>query len=369
MPDTTISNLPNASALTGAERVPMDQSGTTVDASAQAIANLAPDTDLSYTASTRTLASSTGVDAVLPLFTTSDAGLTPGSGGGTTNFLRADGTWAAPSGGSGWDGTTALDATVNGAASTPALKFSGTWFTGGTATTTKPQLLLEPSGGTSTNWSTSGTALGVNAPSGFTGNLTDWQINGVRTGGVWQNSGPAVAVTGANNFAYGISAFGFNVVLFGEVNYGDNPLNKQIAAFGVSGGPGAMSVGPSFEFQFRSSTATAGTIDTGMTRDSAGVIAIRRGTAAHTLRVYNTYTSSTNYERAKCEWDTNVFNFGTEKGSGGGTARDMHLQTDGTSRIEITASGGIIFNGLPTSDPTVAGQLWNDAGTLKVSAG
>jgi hypothetical protein len=24
---------------------------------------------------------------------------------------------------------------------------------------------------------------------------------------------------------------------------------------------------------------------------------------------------------------------------------------------------------LPTSDPTVAGRLWNDAGTLKVSAG
>jgi hypothetical protein len=24
---------------------------------------------------------------------------------------------------------------------------------------------------------------------------------------------------------------------------------------------------------------------------------------------------------------------------------------------------------LPTADPTVAGRLWNDAGTLKVSAG
>ena len=41
MPDTTITGLPNASALTGAERVPMDQSGTTVDAAASAIAALA----------------------------------------------------------------------------------------------------------------------------------------------------------------------------------------------------------------------------------------------------------------------------------------------------------------------------------------
>ena len=41
MADTTITGLPNASALSGAERVPMDQSGTTVDAAASAIAALA----------------------------------------------------------------------------------------------------------------------------------------------------------------------------------------------------------------------------------------------------------------------------------------------------------------------------------------
>ena len=58
-------------------------------------------TDLSYTASTRLLASSTGADATLPLFTSTDAGLVPGSGGGTANFLRADGTWASPPAGSG----------------------------------------------------------------------------------------------------------------------------------------------------------------------------------------------------------------------------------------------------------------------------
>ena len=60
-------------------------------------------TDLTYTAATRVIASSTGTDATLPLVTTGDAGLAPASGGGTTNFLRADGTWAAPSGGGGFD--------------------------------------------------------------------------------------------------------------------------------------------------------------------------------------------------------------------------------------------------------------------------
>jgi hypothetical protein len=41
MADVTITGLPNASTLTGSERVPMDQSGTTVDAAASAIAALA----------------------------------------------------------------------------------------------------------------------------------------------------------------------------------------------------------------------------------------------------------------------------------------------------------------------------------------
>lgn len=58
-------------------------------------------TNLSWNASTRTVASDTGTDAVLSLFTSTDPGLVPLSGGGTTNFLRADGNWAAPSGGGG----------------------------------------------------------------------------------------------------------------------------------------------------------------------------------------------------------------------------------------------------------------------------
>ena len=53
---TTITGLPNASTpLDGTERVPMDQAGATVDATTQAIADLAPGTDLSYTSSTRVL--------------------------------------------------------------------------------------------------------------------------------------------------------------------------------------------------------------------------------------------------------------------------------------------------------------------------
>lgn len=57
--------------------------------------------NLGYTASTRVLTSDIGTDVTLPLFTSTEAGLVPLSGGGTTNYLRADGTWAAPAGGGG----------------------------------------------------------------------------------------------------------------------------------------------------------------------------------------------------------------------------------------------------------------------------
>lgn len=43
--------------------------------------------------------------------------------------------------------------------------------------------------------------------------------------------------------------------------------------------------------------------------------------------------------------------------------------TGNVTAVTITATGAVIFSGLPTSDPTVAGQLWNNSGVLNVSAG
>lgn len=38
-------------------------------------------------------------------------------------------------------------------------------------------------------------------------------------------------------------------------------------------------------------------------------------------------------------------------------------------KVEIQNTSAVYIQNLPTSDPTSAGQLWNDGGTLKVSAG
>lgn len=61
-------------------------------------------TNLGYTASTRTLTSSTGSSVILPLVSATNGGLAPASSGGTANFLRADGVWAVPPGSQGTDG-------------------------------------------------------------------------------------------------------------------------------------------------------------------------------------------------------------------------------------------------------------------------
>ncbi len=68
---------------------------------------------------------------------------------------------------------------VNGAASTPPLSLTGTLFTSGTTTTAKASLLIEPAGTTSTGWTASGTAFGINLPSPFAGRAIDVQKQGV----------------------------------------------------------------------------------------------------------------------------------------------------------------------------------------------
>lgn len=70
--------------------------GSSVDIDLSGYMDDTDEQDLSYTAASRTIGITGGDDAVVPLFTDTDAGLTPLSGGGTDNFLCADGSWAEP---------------------------------------------------------------------------------------------------------------------------------------------------------------------------------------------------------------------------------------------------------------------------------
>jgi hypothetical protein len=313
---------------------------------------------------------------------TTTAGLAPATGTPSGKYLKDDGTWAtvetgATPAGSGTEiqyrngsalgaipnssvnGATGavtlarLIAAANGAASTPPMALTGTWFTGGTATTTKPALLIEPTGTTSTAWSTSGTGLGVNAPSGFTGNLLDLQTNGIRALSVsWAEFGSASQVAWPT---------GSGLTL--------NPGSTYAGSISNQGGFVRVSLAAGTLFCWQDGAGYANSADLCFGRDAANAFAQRNGTNAQTSRIYNTFTSATNFERAKIEWASNILRIGTEKGSVGGTARDMELQTNGVTRITLKADGAILFSGIPASNPNVAGQLWNDGGTLKISAG
>ncbi|MBV9303667.1 MAG: hypothetical protein JOY62_03435 [Acidobacteriaceae bacterium] len=101
-------------------------------------------------------------------------------------------------------GTTSPTATFHIAtpetASKPGLLLSGSWFTGGTASTNLPELLIQPAGATSNNWSSSGTALGINASSTFKGYFIVTQLNGANR--FYVSSGGGV---GANYIANPVS--------------------------------------------------------------------------------------------------------------------------------------------------------------------
>ena len=55
--------------------------------------------------------------------------------------------------------------------------------------------------------------------------------------------------------------------------------------------------------------------------------------------------------------------------TGSATARRDIVMPDQSGTVVVNESGKIMAADLPTSDPNNTGQLWNDSGTVKISAG
>lgn len=151
-----------------------------------------------------------------------------------------------------------------------------------------------------------------------------------------------------------------------------------------------------------------GASDTILTRDAANTLAQRNGTNGQQFNIYRTYTDASNYERLSImnsPYGGGGFGIVLKK-AGTGSDQTMYIGNDTVAGVIIRASntsiwqfsasghflaqtdntydigasgatrprnvfvGGYIqVSGLPTADPAVAGRLWNDAGTVKVSAG
>lgn len=186
-------------------------------------------------------------------FYNSGASASPGGSSGQVQYNNAGAfgglTGLTTSGGVLQTGTFA----GNGAASAPPLTLTGTWFTGGSATTTKPQLLVEPSGTATTNWSTSGTGLGINGPSGFTGRLADMQVAAV--------SKLRVLSDGAIFTTQGI--------------YSEATLGSGVRAFAIEkegGGDARIYLTSASTIRFSSGSDATSSNDTFISRGAVGVV-------------------------------------------------------------------------------------------------
>jgi hypothetical protein len=148
--------------------------------------------------------------------------------------------------------TAAQTNSTTGTASTPAMLYSGSWLTGGTGTTNFPHLLLQATGTTaSTSWSTSGTGLGLNAVTGFAGNLVDLKVAGSTK---WR-----VDSTGATYIGAGLQFTGNNRIDFRNI--------------------GGVDIGAGGWVGWANSTDGAGTLDLKLYRNTTSVAELNNGSA------------------------------------------------------------------------------------------
>ncbi len=121
--------------------------------------------------------------------------------------------------------------------------------------------------------------------------------------------------------------------------------------FEFNTGAGGFGLGSGNTIAWSNTSIAYQTKDLILARDAANTLALRNGTNAQRFNVYNTWTSSTNYEAFKIDWITtaNTVLVGTEKGSGGGTARALAFQTDGTTALTINTDRSLTLTGTGTA--------------------
>jgi hypothetical protein len=199
----------------------------------------------------------------------------------------------------------------------------------------------------------------TNTTSGSASRLLELLVGGVNRFTVTANASGSVP---APLISVGGSGFGWNI----RTRTGGGVGCNFDSIVGISG---------SLQFGVASGT-TAGDLIL-LRDDAANTLGQRNGTAAQTFRIYNTYTDASNFERGFLRWSSNILQIGTEKGSGGGTARALEFQTDGVTRVTISSGVGNIsatnavlaqsdcglFNGLGVVVANGRFVAWTDGST------
>ena len=172
------------------------------------------------------------------------------------------------------------------------------------ANAARPAFLLEPVGTTPGTWSNSGTGFGVNAPAGFAGNLLDLRLNAL----------PRVAGSYRGDFWLFGNCFnnfetGWNLQVGSNASSSTTLLMGEVSALGVFGNgrfrltPNGITLHNGGYYAWNPGGIDANTApDLTLFRDAANTLAQRNGTNAQSYRLYNTYTSSTSFERLNLAW-------------------------------------------------------------------
>lgn len=257
--------------------------------------------------------------------------------------------------------------------------------------------------------STGAACAGATAPGGSTtqlqynnvsafGGISGWTTNGttaltggasttIAIGGATPGSN-ALAVTGtgafSSTFIVGTTSSGIELGATSNRNLtfynaaGPNISARIMGDQTGSGGQAKLQFASGGSIEWNSTASlTGGTIDLTIYRDAANTLAQRNGVNAQTLRVYNTFTDASNYERVAADWATtaNTLTLGAQA-AGTGTLRAVNIVGAGVgigvSGLTLTA-GALAFPKITASAsaPGAAGSKFEvvcgtNAGTAKM---
>lgn len=219
------------------------------------------------------------------------------------------------------------------ASADPAREFKAITLTGGSPAVSTPMI------NSSQTWTQSGVdyvgwnmAI-TNTASGAASKFWNCEIGTTKVFALYnsaiycQNSGKEIFMTAATS-PPGIYTQSTSMILMN-------------ASQGLALSTTAVTVSNSQAFAFCSNNNVYQDSETRMYRDTNYTIGCRNGTNPHAFRVWKTWTSATNGEWVETKWVSDVATIGTNKGTGGGTARDLALATDDTVRLTFGAAGSM----------------------------
>ena len=269
----------------------------------------------------------TQATAQLNAFTSALKGLVPLSGGGTTNFLRADGTWAATGGGSG---------TVTSVSIVTAGGVSGTVATA----TTTPAITLTLGAITPTSVAATGTVAGSNLSGTNTGDQTS--VSG--------NAGTATALATGQTLAITGDLVWTSPTFNGSANItAAGVLATVNASVGTYGGATAV---PIITVNGKGlvtgvSTATLGTAAAASTGTSGATVPLLNGTntwgSAQSLIPATNYTSITGTQQLSVGEATGNSSYQLRLGYAGFQGVVDALAGAGTgAQLNLNPTGGLV---------------------------